>query len=164
MRTATANQRRLRPTLALLSLAPFGCFAAELPYGFGGIDVGASWSDIESLHAYQDLSPPTTDEAQYLVNCGRRTLWTATESGELLRSLNDNVVTELSHATALEPGTDLFETADIIIQAHDQPDAASLGDSLGSVTIIPSAVNYITLEYHDAGAVIFSFSGAQLWQ
>lgn len=87
---------------------------------------------------------------------------TSTESGQLLLSLNDNVVTEHSNATALEPVTDLSETANIIIQAHGQPDAASLCDSLGSVTIVLSAVNYITLEYHDAVAVIFSFSGAQL--
>ena len=114
------------------------------------------------MHCYQDLSPPPTDKAQYLVDCDQRTLLTSTESGQLLLSLKDNVLTEHSNATALEPVTDLFETANIIIQAHGQPDAASLCDSLGSVTIVLSAVNYITLEYHDAVAVIFSFSGAQL--
>jgi len=159
------RQRRARAGAlagALLALPGAGA-AAELPTGFGGIEIGDAWTSAESLHPFREVADASSRWDRYIRECGYRAVVVDAGDGRLLVTVNDFVVTGLSYATPLEPGTDVMEVAQTVLDAYGQPDVAVMRDVYGSVTIDPGQVNYVTLEYEAPDAVRFSVSGRSLW-
>jgi len=147
--------------LSLWALASAG---AELPAGFGGIRVGDAWLDLKDQFRFRNLVALTTPWDHQVNECGYRSVLLATENGELLVTVNDFVVTDVSYVTPIKPGSDLLQVADVVMENYGQPDRASMRDAVGKVTIDRDRVNYITLSYSDPRPVRFMLSGAELWR
>ncbi len=155
-------------TFILLLASSLACLPAraltDLPRGFAGIAVGAQWADIESQFDFQDLAPPTTPWDEHVAQCGYRSVLLDTDNGELLLTVNDFVVTDISYTTPIKPDSDLLAVADLVMQSYGQPDSASMRSVTGDVTIDKDKVNFITLAYNRANGVVFAISGRELWQ
>jgi len=137
---------------------------AELPAGFGGIRVGDAWLDLRDQFKFRNMVALTTPWDRQVNECGYRSVLLATENGELLVTVNDFVVTDVSYVTPIKPGSDLLQVADVVMENYGQPDRASMRDAVGKVTIDRDRVNYITLSYSDPRPVRFMLSGAELWR
>ena len=138
--------------------------ATTLPKGFAGVDVGRAWIEIHDLFVFEDLATPTSAWGKYVAECGYRAVLTEIENGQLLITVNDFVVTDVSYTTSIDSGSDLFEVADLVIQNYGQPSAAVMRDLFGQVTIDKDRVNFITLEYDRRDQIVFYISGRELWQ
>ena len=135
-----------------------------LPKGFAGIDVGRPWSEVKDLYTFEDLATPTTAWGKFVADCGYRTMLANLEKGQLMVTVNDHVVTDVSYTTDIEQPADLFAVADLVIQSYGQPSAAIMRDLFGQVTIDKDRVNFITLEYDRRDQIVFYVSGRELWQ
>ena len=138
--------------------------ATPLPKGFAGVDVGRSWLEVETLYVFQDLSTPTSEWGKFAAQCGYRSVLANVENGQLMVTVNDFVITDVSYTTAIDSGSDLFVVADLVIQSYGQPSAAVMRDLFGQVTIDKDRVNFITLEYGRQDQIVFYISGRELWQ
>ena len=87
-----------------------------------------------------------------------------TEAGTLLVTVNGSVITALSRLTPLEPGSDLLEAAERVIDTYGQPEQATLRDASGRITLDRNRARFVTLEYRQPRPVEFSLSGAPLWE
>ena len=130
-----------------------------LPKGFAGIEVGHSWGEVKGLYPFEDLATPTSIWGKFVAQCGYRTMLANLEKGQLMVTVNDHVVTDVSYTTAIEPHADLFEVADLVIESYGQPSAAVMRDLFGQVTIDKDRVNFITLEYDRRDQIVFYISG-----
>lgn len=155
--------RIFHPLLALMLGSTPATALSTLPEGFAGVEVGNPWIDVMTQHDYQDLSPPVTEWDRWVEECGFRSVRMQAEKGELLVTVNDFVVTELSYTTPIKHDSDLFAVADLVMQSYGQPNSASMRNALGQITIDRDSVNYITLEYAGTHGVTFSISGRELW-
>ena len=166
MRHAALPRRTTRTVLpALLLLAAAGAAAAsELPKGFGGIDVGDSWNDIQARFHFRNLAGIVSPWDRYVSECGYRAVQLDAKNGVINVTANDFVVTEVSLTTPIKSGSDVLGVADLVMQTYGQPDAASMRNQLGAVTITRDDVNYVTLDYHSPREVRFTISGRDLWR
>jgi hypothetical protein len=155
---------------ALIALLLFAIAAAParandvLPTGFSAINVGAAWIDVEGLYAYTDLSDASTLSERLNQECGYKTVLMQTQDGELMVTINDFVVTDLSFATPLQPGSDLMAVANVVMQTYGQPQAATMRDALGKATLDNQRVNHVELRYQAQHPVTFYVSGAAVWR
>lgn len=154
---------KLITTVALLLVALPG-IAAELPTGFGPLTVGQPWIEIEGNFPYRDLSDASSLPERLAQECGFKHVSMQTESGTLLVTTNDFVVTEIALVAALEPDSDLMQVADLVMQTYGQPKSAAMRTALGQATIDRGRVNYIELVYDAEHPVTFHVSGATLWE
>ena len=99
-----------------------------------------------------------------MTDCGYRSVLATIGNGQLMVTVNDFVITDVSYTTAIEAGSDLFAVADLVIQNYGQPSAAIMRDLFGQVTIDKERVNFITLEYDRRDQIVFYISGRELWQ
>ena len=157
---------RLRHAIAVLVCLLFGAAsqAETLPSGFGGINVGMAWSDVEAGFRYEYRDQPVTVWDEHVRTCGYRSVSVAAQSGELLVEAEDFTVTSVSYVSPIESGSDLLAVADLVLASYGQPERATQRDILGNVTLDRAAVQFITLEYLDPQPVLFSVAGAGLWQ
>ena len=158
---------RVGSAIALLSwlgLAPWAGASTTLPKGFAGIEIGALWDQVADLHDFQNLATTTTEWGAYVAECGYRSVLTSFDQGQLMITVNDSIVTDVSYITSVEPASDLFALADLVIQSYGQPDSAIMRDLFGQVTIDEDRVNFITLQYRRRNDVTFYISGRELWQ
>jgi hypothetical protein len=109
--------------------------ASSLPTGFGAINVGTPWVEIESRNDFEDLSDTSTVMARLSQQCGYKNVLVTTGTGELLVTVNDFIVTELSYATPLGRDSDLMAVADLAMQTYGQPKAATMRDAVGKATL-----------------------------
>lgn len=137
---------------------------SALPTGFGLVNIGAPWQEVESKNQYQDLSDASTLLERLSQECGYKTALVSTDDGELLVTVNDFVVTDLDFATPLEPGSDVMSVADLIMQTYGQPKAATMRDGFGKATLDSSRVSHIELKYDAKNPVTFYVSGTATWQ
>ena len=166
----TAAQCRLR-VLANLSLTVLSLLLAfpvfgqsALPTGFGGINLGDNWTEIQSQHNYQTLDEMTDSWDDHIRACGYETVLIETEKGELLVTVQNFVVISLSFSTAIQPGSDLLQVADLVMQTYGQPDRAAMRNLFGRIKIGKEDVNFVLLEYHQPQRVEFTISGRGLWR
>ncbi len=154
--------RALALVFCLLQVAALR--AEPLPTGFGGIEVGMPWNAIESGFRYESREQPVTAWDGYVRDCGYRSVSIAADNGELLVDAEDFVVTSVAYVSALQPGSDLLAVADLVLSSYGEPARATQRDVLGQVTLDRSTVQFITVEYDDPQPVVFSISGAGVWQ
>lgn len=83
----------------------------DLPTGFGGIDIGDSWEQVSPNLSYELIDSLATPWDEFLNKCGYLSLRVIADQAELLVTVNDSVVTEVSSATSIRPGSDLMEVA-----------------------------------------------------
>lgn len=162
-------QRRVCQAVLLATLALVGTtFAARasdvLPTGFGAINVGAAWADVEGLYPYTDLSDASTLLERLNQECGYKTVLMQTPDGELMVTINDFIVTDLSFATPLQEGSNLMDVADVVMQTYGQPKAATMRDAFGKATLNNRRVNHVELRYEAKNPVTFFVSGAAVWR
>ena len=150
--------------LSLLLIAGTTAATTPLPTGFAGVEVGRAWIEVQDRHPFEDLATPTTDWGKFVTDCGYRSVLATIENGQLMVTVNDFVITDVSYTTAIEAGSDLFSVADLVIQNYGQPSAAIMRDLFGQVTIDKERVNFITLEYDRRDQIVFYISGRELWQ
>ena len=150
--------------LSLVLVAETTVATTPLPTGFAGIDVGRTWIEVQGRHPFEDLATPTTEWGKFVADCGYRSLLATVEKGQLMVTVNDFVITDISYTTAIEAESDLFAVADLVIQSYGQPSAAVMRDLFGQVTIDKERVNFITLEYECRDQIVFYISGRELWQ
>ena len=151
----------MMPILGLMLVATAS--AEVLPNGFGGITVGMPWTDIEGRFSYESRDTPATAWDNHVRACGYRSVRIPADSGELLVEAVDFTVTSVSFVSPIKPGSDLLAVADLVLRNYGQPRRATQRSAVGRVTLDPAAVQYITLEYGDPQPVVFSVSGAELW-
>lgn len=148
----------------LVLLAPPGSAQSALPSGFGGIEVGAKWEDLEGSFAFESLASVSSPWDRHARECGFRYLRLEADTGELLITVNDGVVTDVVYVTPLEADADVVAVADLVMQSYGQPERASMRNALGQVTIDRDDVSYVTLEYARPRPVEFSIAGPNLWE
>ena len=137
---------------------------SDLPSGFGGISVGAAWTDIENAYEFRRLDSSSTPLDRFAAECGFRSLALDAQEGELLVTVNDFVVTDIGYITPIQPDSDLVAVADLVMRNYGQPDRASMRNLLGQVTIDRDQVNFVTLEYRQKKAVEFTLTGRDQWE
>ena len=154
--TGRIRAQLLRVAAFAVSLIALVAHANDnLPTGFGAINVGAAWVDVEGLYAYTDLSDASTLLERLNQECGYKTVLIQTAEGELMVTINDFVVTDLSFATPLKAGSDLMAVADVVMQTYGQPKAATMRDTFGKATLNNQQVNHIELRYEAKDPVTF---------
>ena len=77
-------QAVLLATLALVGTTFTARASDVLPTGFGAINVGAAWADVEGLYPYTDLSDASTLLERLNQECGYKTVLRQTPDGELM--------------------------------------------------------------------------------
>lgn len=138
--------------------------AQELPIGFADVNVGSAWTEVTGTHEFTDLTTAIQTWDEHVQACGYRLASTSIDDGTLIVTVNDFVVTDVSYTTPIEPGSDLFSVADLVMQTYGQPTAATTADALGRVTIDKDRVHYISLHYTAPRDVTFTISGQPLWE
>ena len=139
--------------------------AAELPAGFGGINVGDSWLDVQGRRDYESLADLSSPWGRHVQECGYYSVRLPADKGQLLITVHDFVVTDLSYVTPINEGSDLLAVADLVMNTYGQPDSAAMRNAVGTVSIDKDDVNYITLDYSKgARPVQFNISGRALWR
>ena len=156
----------MKRVIGLLACMLFGAAtcADPLPVGFGGVNVGMAWSDVEAGFRYESRDFPATVWDEHVRSCGYRSVRIAADNGELLVEAEDFTVTSVSYVSPIAPGSDLLAVADLVLASYGQPERATQRDILGNVTLDRAAAQFITLEYSDPQPVLFSIAGANLWQ
>ena len=137
---------------------------SELPAGFGGINIGDNWNDVQDLHNYRVLDEVTNSWDEHILACGYQTLLIEADKGDLLITVQNSVITSLSYTTPIKPDSNLLQVADLVMQTYGQPDRASMRNLFGRVTISKEDVNFVLLEYVRPQRVEFTISGRGLWQ
>lgn len=154
---------RLAALLAVLLAATAAAQHKPLPSGFGGIDIETPWDAVSGNYRYESLGSRATAWEAFLDECGYRASRLEAQNGELLVAVNDFLVTELSFATPLEPGTDLREVASVVQRNYGEPERIHMRTRFGLETGDPSSAHFITLYYSNPRPVEFSISGDPLW-
>jgi len=166
---AKASIQGLPRNMVGILLALFFCHApalaqSALPTGFGLVNIGAQWQEVEGQTQYDDLSDASTLLERLSQECGYKSARLNTDDGELLVTVNDFIVTNLNFATPLEPNSDLMAVADLVMQTYGQPKAAVMRDAFGKAVLDRSRVSHIELRYDAKNPVTFYVSGAAVWQ
>lgn len=175
-------RRRMRSGLAVASIVQRGAFIVAtwlsllalptgpalaqslLPTGFGTVNIGAPWDEVSAGFDYKDLSDASTLLERLNQECGYKTALVDSDDGDLLITVNDFVVTDLSYATPLEPNSDLMAVADLVMQTYGQPKSATMRDAIGKATLDRARVSHIELRYDAKNPVTFYISGPAVWQ
>jgi len=147
------------------------CFAAfaqaqekELPTGFVGIDIGNRWEEVSENLSYEIIDSLATPWDVYLNECGYSTLRVSAGNADVLVTVNDFVVTEVSYATPIRPGSDLMEVARLVEKNYGPPERRKLRTLFGQQTQDVTEANFITLAYATPHPVTISISGRVLWK
>ncbi|MEM7408519.1 MAG: hypothetical protein AAF458_24755 [Pseudomonadota bacterium] len=135
-----------------------------LPTGFGTVNIGAAWDEVSAGFDFRDLSDASTLLERLNQECGYKTALVNSDDGDLLITVNDFIVTDLSYATPLEPNSDLMAVADLVMQTYGQPKSATMRDAIGKATLDRARVSHIELRYDAKNPVTFYISGAAVWQ
>ncbi len=153
---------------ALGSVLCFAAFAQaqekELPTGFVGIDIGDRWEEVSESLSYEVIDSLATPWDVYLNECGYSTLRVSAENADVLVTVNDFVVTEVSYATPIRPGSDLMKVARLVEKNYGPPQRRKMRTLFGQQTQDVTEANFITLAYAVPHPVTISISGRALWK
>ena len=150
--------------LVLACHAPLNA-ATDLPSGFGGISVGDQWPTIEGAYTFESMNTTTSGWEELVAACGYRSVRLSAENGELLLTVNDFVVTDISFVSPIKEDSDLVQVADLVMKNYGQPDRASMRDRVGNITIDQGRVNYIALDYKSGKKIVqITIAGNALWR
>lgn len=138
--------------------------SAELPTGFGALQLGMPWSEVERAGAHTELTRATSDWERLVYQCGYRSARLALEQGRVLVTAQDATITGLSYVIALQTDSDVMKVAQRVIDSYGQPQRATLRDALGAITIDQSRARYVVLEYSGPVQARFTVSGEPLWE
>lgn len=164
-RRRIGNCARAAVTATALCVAPL-MIAQEkdLPTGFGDIDIGDSWQEVSSDLSYEIIDSLATPWDVYLNQCGYLSLRASADTAELLVTVNDFVVTEVSFATSIRPGSNLMEVARLVEKNYGPAERREMRTLFGAETENAAEANFITLFYRVPHAVDISISGRALWK
>ena len=169
MRRSTRRQVRDRTRVAVIASALCVAAAAnaqekDLPTGFGGIDIGDSWQQVSADLSYEIIDSLATPWDVFLNQCGYLSIRVSAEKAELLVTVNDFVVTEVSFATSIRPGSDLMQAARLVERNYGPAERREMRTLFGQETDNPADANFITLFYRSPHPVDISISGRALWK
>ncbi len=136
----------------------------DLPTGFGDIDIGDAWQEVSANLSYEIIDSLATPWDLYLNQCGYFSLRVSAETAELLVTVNDFVVTEVSFATSIRPGSDLMQVARLVEKNYGPPQRREMRTLFGKETDNAAEANFITLFYRTPHPVDISISGRALWK
>lgn len=136
----------------------------ELPTGFVGIEIGDRWEELSGKLSYEIIDSLATPWEVYLNECGYSTLQVSAENAEVLVTVNDFVVTEVTYATTIRPGSDLMEVARLVEKNYGPPERRKMRTLFGQETENGVEANFITLAYRTPHPVDISISGRALWK
>lgn len=136
----------------------------DLPTGFGDIDIGDSWQEVSLNLSYEVIDSLATPWDEYLNQCGYLSLRVSAEQAELLVTVNDSVVTEISFATSIRPGSNLMEVARLVEKNYGPPERREMRTLFGEQTENAAEANFVTLSYRTPHPVDISISGHALWK
>jgi hypothetical protein len=135
-----------------------------LPEGFGPLSLGAPWSEVERSASYTDLTRAGSDWERHVYECGYRSAVMEADDARVLITAQDSRITALSHVTRIEPGSDVMQVAELVMQTYGQPSRATLRDEMGAITIDRKRATFVVLDYDGAVQARFSVSGEPMWE
>ena len=136
----------------------------DLPTGFGDIDIGDAWQEVSANLSYEIIDSLATPWDLFLNQCGYFSLRVSADTAELLVTVNHFVVTEVSFATSIRPGSDLMQVARLVEKNYGPPERREMRTLFGKETGNPAEANFITLFYRTPHPVDISISGRALWK
>lgn len=150
--------------LLLVIVQSAGVEAAELPSGFGGVQVGDPWLLVKDRYSYTDLADHNSDSGRRARECGFFSL-AAQDAGETFQvTVHNFVVTDISRVRKLPPNSDLSQEKGRLIEAYGPPAKEEFRNIFGVAVGNESGANYIILHYKAPNPLRVELSGAALWQ